>query len=160
MLDRKSQGGARCLIRVALLLVAVGLLGALPVAADEDAGAVGSVRTLAGSAVIIRQGQELPVALGDRLLAEDVVRTGADGSIGIVLRDDTLVSLGPASELEMTEFDFRPDESAFSLVINLVKGTFVYMSGRIGKLAPEAVKVETPVGIVAVRGTRFLVKIV
>lgn len=154
------QGDSRYLFRTAALIVAVGLLAALPIAADEDTVAAGSIRTLVGSAVIVRQGQEFPVAEGDRLFPADVVRTGADGSIGIVLRDDTLVSLGPASELEMKEFEFRPDESAFSLVVSFVKGTFVYVSGRIGKLAPDAVKVETPVGIVAVRGTRFLVKIV
>ena len=160
MLNSKNQGDTRRWIYATVLLMAVGLVGALPVAAEEESGVAGSVRTLDGSAIIVRQGQEVSVALGDRLFSEDVVRTGADGSIGIVLRDDTLVSLGPASELEMTEFDFRPDESAFSLVINLVKGTFVYVSGRIGKIAPGAVKVETPVGIVAVRGTRFLVKVI
>jgi hypothetical protein len=127
--------------------------------AQEVAEPVGSVRTIDGSAVIVRQGEEIAATLGQRLFASDSVRTGADGSIGIVLRDDTLISLGPESELGMTEFDFRPDESAFSIVMNFVRGTFVYVSGRIGKLAPESVRVETPVGVVAVRGTKFLVKI-
>jgi hypothetical protein len=127
--------------------------------AQEATEPVGSVRTIEGSAVIVRQGEEITAELGRRLYPADRVRTAAGGSIGIVLRDDTLVSLGPESELAMTEFDFRPDESAFSIVMNLVRGTFVYVSGRIGKLSPESVKVETPVGVVAVRGTKFLVKI-
>jgi hypothetical protein len=41
----------------------------------------------------------------------------------------------------------------------MVKGTFVYLSGVIGKLSPESIRLETPVGTIAIRGTRFAAKI-
>jgi len=41
----------------------------------------------------------------------------------------------------------------------MVKGTFVYLSGVIAKLSPESIKLETPVGTIAIRGTRFAAKI-
>ena len=43
--------------------------------------------------------------------------------------------------------------------LKIFKGTFSYLSGVMGKLAPDSVKIETPVGMVAVRGTHFLVKV-
>jgi hypothetical protein len=36
---------------------------------------------------------------------------------------------------------------------------FAYFSGRIAKLAPGSVTVETPVGVVGLRGTRLAVSI-
>ncbi len=140
-----------------VLTVAIGVLLAVPLQAEDQE--VGSVKTLEGAVVAVRDGQEIPIAVDDRLFAEDVVRTAVDGSIGIVLRDNTTLSLGPQSELAMKEFDFRPNEGAFSLVVNVIRGTFVYVSGKIAELAPETIKVETPVGSIAVRGTKFLVRI-
>lgn len=120
---------------------------------------IGSINTVKGHAVIMRNGEELQARLGDPLMAQDVLKTSGDGTIGIVLRDNTTVSLGPSSTLALKEFQFNPSEGLFSMVMNMVKGTFVYISGKMGELYPEAVKVETPVGVIAIRGTKFMAKI-
>lgn len=120
--------------------------------------AAGSITTLKGAAFILRGGQRLPAAIGARLFPQDGLQTGHDGSIGVVLRDDTALSLGPDSEVALKDFVFQPKDGLFASVLRLVKGTMVYLSGRIAKLAPNSMKVETPVGVVAVRGTKFLVK--
>jgi hypothetical protein len=44
-----------------------------------------------------------------------------------------------------------------SLIARLAKGTMAYMSGIIGKLAPESVRFETPVATIGIRGTCFVV---
>ncbi len=156
-----------------LCCLLVGMLGICVTAYSENADkntadpqqasgtdtAAGSIKTLKGEATIVRNGQEILAELGSRVYSEDVLRTGEDGSLGIILRDDTTVSLGNSSELRMKEFAFKPNEGVFAVALKMVKGTFVYVSGRIAKLAPEAVKVETPVGVVAVRGTKFMAKI-
>jgi len=120
---------------------------------------IGSVNTVKGSAVIVRDGDEFQARLGDSLMAQDMLKTSKDSAMGIVLRDNTTVSLGASSTLAMKEFQFNPSKGLFSIVINMVKGTFVYISGKMGELYPEAIKVETPVGVVAVRGTKFMAKI-
>ncbi len=137
------------------------LFGAMPfgVTASADTTEVGSIKTLKGDAVVVRGDQELVAQLGMRLMTHDVIRTGKNASLGIVLRDDTTVSLGAKSELAMKEFTFEPDKGLFGMTLDMIKGTFVYVSGRISKLSPGSAKVETPAGVVAVRGTRFLVKI-
>ena len=138
---------------VALFLVL--LLGAAPALASS----VGSVKNVAGDAWIVRADQPLPAVPGMRLTALDRLRTGSDGAIGSILQDDTLLSIGPESEISLAEYVFQPESSRFGMSIKILKGTFSYLSGTMAKLAPESVKIETPVGMVAVRGTHFLVKV-
>jgi hypothetical protein len=89
----------------------------------------------------------------------DVVRTGKDGSMGIVLTDDTTISLGPNSELAIKEYAFDPKEGKFALLARMAKGTFVYLSGVIAKLAPNSVHLEIPDATIAVRGTKLLIEV-
>jgi len=120
---------------------------------------IGSVKTLDGTVVIQSGGVEATPVLGTRLFAQDTVKTGPDGSVGIILQDDTVFTLGPDSELALKEFRFDPRQKDFSLVSRMVRGTFVYVSGIMGKLSPESIKIETPDGIVAIRGTKFAAQV-
>ena len=121
--------------------------------------AVGTVKTLSGTVQLIRQGQTLELAIGMSIEAEDRVLTSAGSSLGLILQDDTTVTLGPKSELLVSDYIFEPQQSRFSMVLKMLKGSFLYMSGVIGKLAPESIKLETPDSTIAVRGTRLLIKV-
>jgi hypothetical protein len=125
----------------------------------DGAAAAGSVKTAEAPAWIVRGSEQIPAEPGGRLMAGDTLRTGPDGALGVVLRDNTLFSMGPESELVLNEFVFEPRESRFALVANMVKGTFSFLSGLIGKLSPESAKILTPVGTVGIRGTRFYAKV-
>jgi len=125
-------------------------------AADDFAGTVKNVQ---GNVFVKRQDMTLTAEWGMKIYANDVISTGKDGSVGIILQDNTIFSLGPESELELKEFVFVPDQGSFYVLAKMIKGTFVYMSGMIGKLSPDSIKLETPVGTIAIRGTRFAAKI-
>lgn len=128
-------------------------------AAPTFATSVGSIKNVTGEAWVVRADQQLPAVPGMRLTALDRLQTGSDGAIGSILQDDTIISIGPHSDISLAEYVFQPEISQFALGIKVLKGTFSYLSGVMGKLAPESVKIETPVGMVAVRGTHFLVKV-
>jgi hypothetical protein len=89
----------------------------------------------------------------------DAIRTGATSSVGLIFDDDTVVSLGPHSELAIERFQFNPVDRELSFFARLLKGTFCFITGQIAKLAPNKVKFETPEATLGVRGTKFLVKI-
>lgn len=146
-------------MRVRGLVWMVGLLLAGLAPAGAEAASIGSVKLSSGAAVVLRAGQALPAQPGLQLELNDLLRTGADGSLGVILRDDTRISLGPESEVVLDQFLFAPAAGELSLVVRMVRGIVQFISGEIGRLAPERVKFETPVGVVGVRGTRFLVKI-
>jgi len=120
---------------------------------------VGNVKTLKGTASIIRNKTSLEAKSGSELFQNDSLKTGADGSISVVFKDDTLISIGPNSELLINEFSFSPTEGKFSFVARLLKGTSAYVSGIIGKLSPQNVRFETPVANIGIRGTKFAVKL-
>jgi len=145
----------RSALLVAILLAPV----SLPRWGHADAGGtIGVVRNSTGSATVTRGGDVLPATTGTRLHAGDTLGTGPDGSLGVVLRDDSSLSLGPSSSLVLRDFLFSPSEGKFSLLVRLSRGTMAYLSGLIGKLAPEKARFETPTATIGIRGTHFAVK--
>lgn len=128
-------------------------------AVAQQAETIGHIQTLQGSASIQRGDAVLPGAVGAAIHSGDRVRTGKPGAVGIVLIDDTSISLGSGSELSFKDYAFDPKEGRFSLVMQMMKGTFAYLSGLIGKLAPNAIQLQLPDATIAVRGTKLLIEI-
>ena len=117
----------------------------------------GRVKVASGAAFIVRGTAVLPAEVGLAVFESDRVRTGSDGRLGITLKDDTRFSLGPASEVHLSSFAYAPAEGHLQLALNVVRGMAAYVSGRIAKLAPDAVRLETPGAIVGVRGTTIAI---
>ena len=140
----------------AVLLVALSVVTwGLPASAQEI---IGIVRSSAGEATITRKGRVLPAPEGTKLYAGDTLSTGSDGSLGVILRDDSTLSLGPESGFVIQQVLFSPAEEKFGLLVRVTRGTMAYLSGLIGKLSPESVRFETPTASIGIRGTRFAVK--
>ena len=131
---------------------------ATPALAQERPVA-GRIKSSTGAAFIVRGGAEIPAQLGQTVFEADGLRTGVDGKIGVTLNDDTRVSLGPSSELKLERFTFTPADSAFGLVLKFVRGAATYVSGRIAKLAPDSIRLETPAAIIGVRGTTLAISV-
>jgi hypothetical protein len=126
-------------------------------AGSSLAAEIGQVKIAKGQVTIERQGKTLPAVVGARLQNSDRIRTGADGSVGITMDDDSLLSAGPYSELSLDQyvFDATTNQGRFDASLN--KGTLAVISGRIAKQAPDAMTVRTPTAILGVRGTEFVV---
>jgi len=144
-------------VTAALLLCALCLT---TVAGTAVAGeTIGVVRTVSGDAAVTREGKPFPAAPGWKIMVGDTLVTGPDGSLGVILRDDSSLSIGPGSRLVLRSFQFSPSEGKFDLVARITRGTMAYLSGLIGKLAPEKARFETPTATIGIRGTRFAVKV-
>ena len=128
-------------------------------AATNAADAIGYIKTLSGSVTLNNGEAAAPAAIGSPVTARSILKTSADSSVGITLRDDTLLALGPNTEFAMRDYAYAPGEGKLSLVGRLTRGTLNYVSGVIAKLKPDAVSVETPSGLLGVRGTQFVVKV-
>jgi len=142
------------------LLLAIFLL-ALPAAAwslpSDGQDTIGVVRNSTGTATVTRGDQALPAAPGTRLQAGDTLSTGFDGSMGVILRDNSTLSLGPGSTLVIRSFLYSPREGKLGLLARISSGTMAYISGLIGKLSPQSVRFDTPVATIGIRGTYFAV---
>jgi len=120
---------------------------------------VATIQKVSGMTTVVRQGQTISAKIGLEIWENDMLRTGPDGSIGVVFNDDTLLSLGPESVLVIDKFVFAPRQGKFSIVLRMLKGTAAYLSGLISKLAPESAYFETPSASIGFRGTKCLVKV-
>jgi hypothetical protein len=140
------------------LATVVLFLTATPSLAQEPAA--GQVKIASGAAFIVRGGNAAPVRVGEIVYQSDSLRTGADGRIGIMLNDDTRLSLGPSSEVRLDRFAYAPAEGQLGFVLRVVRGVAAYVSGRIAKLSPDSVHLETPAAIVGVRGTTVALRVV
>jgi hypothetical protein len=145
-------------LRCSVAVLTLTLVSAVPVQAQQSSAA-GRVKTVSGSAFIVRGGAVLPAQPGQVVLQADSLRTGADGTIGVTLKDDTRLALGPASEVRLERFAYAPGAADLGMVLKFVRGVTAYVSGRLAKLAPNSIRLETPSAIVGVRGTSLVIRV-
>lgn len=139
-------------------ILAIVLAASTPAAAQQPAAA-GHIKTVKGAAFIVRGADAAQAKAGDAVFATDVLRTSADGTVGITMRDDTRLSLGPGSEVRIDRYVYAPGEGGLGMVLKFMRGVAVYVSGRMAKLAPDSIRLETPSGIVGVRGTTVAIRV-
>ena len=139
--------------------ILAGLLAAATPALAEQPSPAGHVKVASGSAFIVRQNATVAARPGEPVFATDALRTGVDGAVGVTLKDDTRISLGPSSEVRLERYVYAPAEGGFGMVLSFVRGAAAYVSGRMAKLAPDSIRLETPAAIVGVRGTTVAVRV-
>jgi len=125
-------------------------------AAADD---IGQIKVARGTVNVERAGTTLAATVGMRMQTADTLRTGADGSAGITMNDDSLLSAGPNSVLVLEHYALDPATSQGRFDAALNKGTLIVVSGRIAKQAPDAMTVRTPTAILGARGTEFAVSV-
>jgi hypothetical protein len=135
-----------------VILYAIGL----PAHAEE--APVGFIKTLSGTVRVIHSGAVATGGLSMPIYEQDRLETGGDGECGVTFRDNTRISLGPNSRIELKRFVFKPATEQYGFILDLAYGTLEYISGLLEKLAPETMSIETPGFTVGARGTRLLVR--
>lgn len=140
--------------RKSITLAITVLLAAAPAWATEQAG---MVKVSKGHVTVERDSRQIPAPVGTRIFSSDRVMTGADGSVGITLRDNTLLSAGPNSTVDLTKFSFDSTTHAGTIDASVRRGTLSVISGKIAKASPEAVRFSAPGMTLGVRGTSFLI---
>ena len=144
-------------MKMSIICLIMSLL--VPCLAKADTSSIGTIKTIKGEVTVVRNAAPTPVHIGDLLYPEDILQTGTNSSTGIIFEDNTLLSLGPDTEIIISDYVFVPEKGLFSMIIQMAKGTASYISGIIGKQSPEAVAFITPDATISIRGTQFLVKV-
>lgn len=131
---------------------------AVPSSASESIGkivvATGAVTIERADAMVVQANVPGPTSqtkVGDLVYRGDVVRTGADGRVGINFTDGTSFNLSSNAQMALNEFVYEPDGKSNSTMFNLNKGTFTFVAGKIAKTGD--MKIDTPVATMGIRGT-------
>jgi len=117
---------------------------------------IGEISELRGNGEVLRQSE------GDKLLAKlaldifsyDDIRTG-NGRIAIKFVDDSIIRLTEHSKIIVDEYIYDPDPSKSKLALRMASGTARFITGALGKIDKQNIKIRTPSATVAVRGTDF-----
>ena len=123
------------------------------------AAEIGQIKNVTGQVFLLRNNAQQPAKAGDLVEQADIVTTGANGSVGITLIDNSRLSAGPNSRIELKQFRYNPTTQEGESLTEVKRGTLAIVSGQIAKRSPDAMKVQTPTTILGVRGTTFAVKV-
>ena len=99
----------------------------------------------------------LPVTSGMDMLLNDRVQSEAASRLQILLLDETVLTIGPDSDLVIDKFVFDPAAQKGEMTASLVKGALRYISGNIARANPENVVIKTNTATIGVRGTALFV---
>ncbi len=123
-------------------------------AADDASGSIGKVYNLAGGVIITRaDGTKVAISKGTAIFQDDVIETAADGKLGIVFNDDTTFSLGRDGRMAIDTMIYDAAANTGESDIDVLAGTFSFVSGKIAKTGDDAMTVSTPVATIGIRGT-------
>lgn len=124
----------------------------LPLHAD-----IGSITELRGVGQVLRD-KPYNTDLGFDIEQMDDVRT-ANGRIGITFIDDSKVRLTEHSKLVIDKVIFDPDPNKSQMAMKFASGTARFITGGIGKINKQNIKISTPTSQIAIRGTDFTVTV-
>lgn len=113
-------------------------------------------QTRVGEAVLVKNEvvrvatSTTPINVGDSMLRDETVRTGADSAARFVMADSTNLSLGPSATLKLDRTVFNDEHSYRDVAIRMATGAFRFVTGHSEK---TAYKITTPLATIGVRGT-------
>ena len=115
-----------------------------------DVGAITDVR---GSARVVRK-DPYEASLNFNLLLRDDLRT-SDGRLEATFLDDSTVRLTEHSSLVIDEYVFDPNPSKSKMAISFASGTARFITGKLGLIDKQNIRLRTPTADIAIRGTDF-----
>ena len=118
---------------------------------------IGSAQSAIGSATSVRNnvegilgGQTSPITSGSAVRSNELIRSGEAAAANLVFLDRTTLSVGPRSEVRLDKFIYDPNQPAGSVVVNLTKGAYRFVTGV---QTSRSYEIRTPVATIGVRGT-------
>jgi len=133
----------------AILLFASGL------ALGAEAAAAGEVLLLRGAVTATQDGKTLRLYRGATIIVGDRLRTGKNGRLKLRMIDGTEITLGENSEFIVRAYELNAAAGIGRSALELTRGFFRAVTGKITKLRDNTFEVKTPLAIIGVRGTDF-----
>lgn len=120
---------------------------------------IGQVKVSSGKVVLIRDGAEIPAEPGAEVFEKDQVKTGENSAVGMTFSDNSRISLGPNSTLDLESYAFNKAGKQDGFDARLKRGSLTAASGQIAKTRPLAMRVLMPTTVLGVKGTEFAVRV-
>jgi len=90
---------------------------------------------------------------GEAIYINDIIITGSNAGMQILLLDETVFTIGGNSKLSIDTFIYNPETEIGQVTASVAKGVFRFITGKIAQKNPSNMKVKLPFGTIGVRGT-------
>jgi ferric-dicitrate binding protein FerR (iron transport regulator) len=127
----------------------VGTAGALLCNASDAAESAGQVELVRNEALALGEGQARRLSIRDPIFLGELLKTGADARLGLLLGRRTTLKLGELSEIRIDRYIADAGGG-----IEILNGAVLFE--RTGKPAASGLRFQSAYGLIAVRGTRFM----
>jgi hypothetical protein len=117
----------------------------------NDAVHIGSATTIVNDVFTSTSGGETRIKINDPLFFKQQIITKENSTLTATFRDSSTFSIAPQSVVILDEFIFNPSENVLEKSINIIKGSFRYISGFPSK--NSVTKIITPFGTAGIRGS-------
>lgn len=144
-----------CGLPVALVVLAMAAgaaAGVAPGPARAEPQAIGTATMIENMVTAELVNDRRQLKTGDDVRQNETLETAPSSFGEFQLKDDTKLALGPGARIVLDKFVYDPDRTNGSIVINLAKGAFRFITGKASKPAYE---IRTPTSTLTVRGTIF-----
>ena len=84
----------------------------------------------------------------------DTIKT-QQGRTQLMFNDNTLMTLGNHTEIKLTKYSWRPEDTNSAMETRIEEGSFRIMGGAITRIAPDNFKTHTPSGTIGIRGSMY-----
>jgi hypothetical protein len=102
-------------------------------------------------------GRVVPVRLHDQVVFKDVIETKDDSKTKAFFQDDSILTVGTNSRVEINEYIYDPDQSVRRAIVKLMQGQVRALVSKVFKANGSKFEVHTPTAVAAARGTYFTV---
>lgn len=116
--------------------------------------AIGVVSRIQGEANRTAGDTTRALGLSASIFINDVISTGQGARLEVTFVDNTQLTLGENAKLTLDRYVFNPTASNGTISIG-VAGAFLYLSGKISKMASSGASVTTSTATIGIRGTEF-----
>jgi hypothetical protein len=141
-------------LTAAVALAALPILHAAADAQQQDVALVYRLLQDGRMLVIPASGAQRAAQLGERLRNQDVVATSANTRAALRFTDDgSILRLNPSSQVRLTSGDER------GVVVRTLQLEFGEVWARVTHHDGTTLRVQTPAGVAAVKGTEFVVRV-
>ena len=141
-------------MRHTALFIALFMLSILAAPFAYAADPIGVAAVVRGKVTVTNEaGETRAIASKSPLFQNETITTGKEAQLQIIFNDETIFTVGRNSEVILDTFIYDPATSKGESVINVTRGFFKFLSGKIAKEEPENVKVKTPFATIGIRGS-------
>lgn len=136
--------------RLLIIIVAASASASSSLAQAQEAIGVAAVVNNQVTGTLSEKERRLRVGID--VFENEFIKTSANSKTQLIFNDETVLTLGPDSQLSLDSMVYDPDDTKGEMVLTAAVGVFSFISGT---MESDNYKIRTPTAIIGVRGTVF-----